>query len=59
MKKGVAEGVWFTFYHDHFMNACKYDDKGNVTEKWQMDRLKAEDRRSKTQSSMLNGTRFS
>jgi glyoxylase-like metal-dependent hydrolase (beta-lactamase superfamily II) len=34
MKQGVAEGVWFTFYHDHFMTACKYDDRGNVTDKW-------------------------
>jgi len=34
LKQGVAEGVWFTFYHDHFMTACKYDDKGNITEKW-------------------------
>lgn len=42
MKKGVAEDVWFTFYHDAFMTACKYDDKGNVTEKWPKDRLKTE-----------------
>ncbi len=34
MKQGVAEGVWFTFYHDPFMTACKYDDAGNVTDKW-------------------------
>jgi glyoxylase-like metal-dependent hydrolase (beta-lactamase superfamily II) len=34
MKKGVAEGVWFTFYHDAFMTACKYDDKGNITDQW-------------------------
>jgi len=34
LKKGVAEGVWFTFYHDAFMTACKYDDKGNVTDTW-------------------------
>lgn len=34
MKQGVAEGVWFTFYHDAFMTACKYDDAGKVAEKW-------------------------
>ncbi len=34
MKHGVAEGAWFTFYHDPFMTACKYDDGGNVTDKW-------------------------
>jgi glyoxylase-like metal-dependent hydrolase (beta-lactamase superfamily II) len=34
MKKGVAESMWFTFYHDAFMTACKYDDKGNITDQW-------------------------
>ena len=34
IKQGVAEDVWFTFYHDAFMTACKYDDKGMVMEKW-------------------------
>jgi hypothetical protein len=34
VKQGVAEGVWFTFYHDAFMTACKYDDKGNITDQW-------------------------
>jgi glyoxylase-like metal-dependent hydrolase (beta-lactamase superfamily II) len=34
IKQGVAEGAWFSFYHDSFMTACKYDDKGNVTDKW-------------------------
>jgi hypothetical protein len=34
IKYGVSKGAWFTFYHDAFMTACKYDDKGNVTEKW-------------------------
>ncbi|MEK6744885.1 MAG: MBL fold metallo-hydrolase [Nitrospirota bacterium] len=34
IKQGVSEGVWFTFYHDAFMTACKYDDGGKVTEKW-------------------------
>ncbi|MCL5023517.1 MAG: MBL fold metallo-hydrolase [Nitrospirae bacterium] len=31
--KGVKEGAWFTFYHDPFMNACKFDEKGNILEK--------------------------
>jgi glyoxylase-like metal-dependent hydrolase (beta-lactamase superfamily II) len=28
----VREGAWFTFYHDPFMLACKFDSEGNVTE---------------------------
>jgi glyoxylase-like metal-dependent hydrolase (beta-lactamase superfamily II) len=34
MKRGIADGAWFTFYHDSFMTACRYDDKGNVTDTW-------------------------
>jgi glyoxylase-like metal-dependent hydrolase (beta-lactamase superfamily II) len=34
MKQGIADNAWFTFYHDNFMTACRYDDKGNVTDKW-------------------------
>ncbi len=34
ISSGVADGVWFTFYHDAFMRACKFDGKGNVTERW-------------------------
>ena len=34
IKKGIEEKAWFTFYHDSFLLACKYDDKGNVTESW-------------------------
>jgi len=34
LKTGIAEKAWFTFYHDAFLNACRFDDKGNVTEKW-------------------------
>jgi glyoxylase-like metal-dependent hydrolase (beta-lactamase superfamily II) len=34
MKRGVAEEMWFTFYHDAFMTACRYDDSGKVAEKW-------------------------
>lgn len=32
--KGIEENAWFTFYHDPFMLACKFDKKGNITEKW-------------------------
>jgi glyoxylase-like metal-dependent hydrolase (beta-lactamase superfamily II) len=31
--KGLQENAWFTFYHDPFMQACKFDEKGNVLEK--------------------------
>lgn len=34
IKAGVAEKAWFTFYHDPYMQACRFDDKGNVMEKW-------------------------
>jgi len=34
IKQGIADGVWFTFYHDTFMTACKYDNKGNIAEQW-------------------------
>ncbi len=34
LKRGVQEKAWFTFYHDAFLQACKLDEKGNVTEKW-------------------------
>jgi hypothetical protein len=32
LKEGSAAGAWFTFYHDAFLLACRFDDKGNVTE---------------------------
>ncbi|HUJ18104.1 MAG TPA: MBL fold metallo-hydrolase [Nitrospirota bacterium] len=35
IKSGVAAGAWFTFYHDPFLQACKFDEKGNVVEKWE------------------------
>jgi glyoxylase-like metal-dependent hydrolase (beta-lactamase superfamily II) len=34
MKQGLAQKAWFTFYHDPFMTACQYNDKGEVTERW-------------------------
>ncbi len=33
-KKYVEEKAWFTFYHDPFVLACKFDEKGNIIEKW-------------------------
>jgi glyoxylase-like metal-dependent hydrolase (beta-lactamase superfamily II) len=32
--KGIGESSWFTFYHDPFIHACKFDHKGNVVERW-------------------------
>lgn len=32
-KKYIDEGAWFTFYHDPFVLACKFDEKGNMIEK--------------------------
>jgi len=33
-KEDVSKGAWFIFYHDPFVLACKFDDKGHMTEKW-------------------------
>lgn len=30
----VKERVWLTFYHDPFVLAGRFDEKGNLTEKW-------------------------
>lgn len=32
-KEGIGRGVWFTFYHDPFVLACKFDEKGNILDK--------------------------
>jgi glyoxylase-like metal-dependent hydrolase (beta-lactamase superfamily II) len=32
--RGVAEHAWFTFYHDPYLQACRFDDKGHVVRKW-------------------------
>lgn len=29
---GVENNLWFTFYHDAYLRAIKFDEKGNVTE---------------------------
>jgi glyoxylase-like metal-dependent hydrolase (beta-lactamase superfamily II) len=31
-KQGVQEGAWFTFYHDPFMQACRFSEDGTVRE---------------------------
>jgi hypothetical protein len=33
-KKGIAENAWFTFYHDPYVLACKFDEAGMILEKW-------------------------
>lgn len=35
LNSGIAGNVWFTFYHDAFMKACRFDQKGNVTERFE------------------------
>jgi glyoxylase-like metal-dependent hydrolase (beta-lactamase superfamily II) len=32
--KGVNEDAWFTFYHDPYILACKFDKDGNIIKKW-------------------------
>jgi glyoxylase-like metal-dependent hydrolase (beta-lactamase superfamily II) len=34
-KQGVQEGAWFTFYHDPFMKACRFEEDGTVKESFQ------------------------
>jgi len=35
IRKGVVEGAWFTFYHDPYLSACRYNQQGEITEKWE------------------------
>jgi glyoxylase-like metal-dependent hydrolase (beta-lactamase superfamily II) len=30
---GVEDNMWFTFYHDPFIRACRFNEKGDITEK--------------------------
>ena len=32
--RGIKEGSWFTFYHDPFIQACRFDEEGNIVEEW-------------------------
>jgi len=34
LAQGVKDGAWFTFYHDPLLRACKFDEKGDVVERW-------------------------
>ncbi len=34
MKQGVRDRAWFTFYHDPFLTACRFDDQGKVIARW-------------------------
>lgn len=31
-KSGIAKNAWFTFYHDPYYSACKFDEKGNIVD---------------------------
>ncbi|RMG04068.1 MAG: MBL fold metallo-hydrolase [Nitrospirae bacterium] len=31
-KEGIEENAWFTFYHDPFLRACRFDEKGNTVD---------------------------
>lgn len=33
-KTALSEDAWLLFYHDPFLSACKFDEKGNLIEKW-------------------------
>ncbi len=32
-RAGIERGAWFLFYHDPFLKACRFDEKGEVTER--------------------------
>jgi glyoxylase-like metal-dependent hydrolase (beta-lactamase superfamily II) len=33
-KEYIGKGAWFAFYHDPYVLACKFDEQGNILEKW-------------------------
>lgn len=33
--RAVRDNAWFTFYHDPFLPACRFDEKGKVVDRWQ------------------------
>jgi glyoxylase-like metal-dependent hydrolase (beta-lactamase superfamily II) len=35
IRSGVEAAAWFTFYHDAFLQACKFGDKGIVVDRWE------------------------
>ena len=34
IKTAISEQAWFTFYHDAFVQACNFDEEGNMVEKF-------------------------
>lgn len=34
LEYGIDNSAWFAFYHDPFVKACKFDDKGKIVNKW-------------------------
>jgi hypothetical protein len=34
IKTAVNEQAWFTFYHDAFVQACRFDEQGNMLQKF-------------------------
>ncbi len=32
-KEGIEKNAWFTFYHDPFMKACRFNEKGEIVQK--------------------------
>ncbi len=34
IRAGVGDGVWFTFYHDATLLACRFEESGNLRESW-------------------------
>jgi len=35
----VSEKAWFTFYHDPFLSACRFNEKGEIVERFERQRL--------------------
>lgn len=33
-REGIQSGSWFTFYHDPYLRACRYNDDGEVVERF-------------------------
>lgn len=33
--RAVRDNAWFTFYHDPFLSACRFDQDGRVVDRWQ------------------------
>lgn len=33
--EAVRQNSWFTFYHDPYLSACKYDEEGNIVQRFE------------------------